>query len=248
MTKKTIAIDFDGVLAEYDQWVSAEHYGKPHPDAMFNLRRYIEAGYDVVIFTTRGETREGRLGVKNWLTRYGLQEKYVEAIKVTNQKVPALFYLDDRAWRFEGRFPEVSEIENHKVWYKGGHCEDQTTIGLWVHATFPNLGKNERKHRVIRILEEAIELAFAEGFELGDIADAVGAAMNYCEKQEERGDPAEESGDLLIALLAYGFKAKIDVVDEKEKKMRKNRSRPKSYYDMKSQMKKDAGLWPKEAQ
>lgn len=245
----TIAIDFDGVLATYDKWISAEHYGAPHPDAMITLRRYLESGIDVVIHTTRASTREGRNGVKSWLRQHGLQDTYVERIRVTNEKVPCMIYLDDRAVNFRGRFPEPKEIKEFKPYYKGGDCEDQTSIGLWTFATFPDLGgQMERKHRVIRILEECIEFAHAEGLRLDEIADYVGAAMNHVEKQQTQGDSAEESGDLMIALLAWGFKAGIDVNGSKEAKMRKNRARPQSYYDMKTAAKRENGLFPKEMQ
>lgn len=61
--------------------------------------------YEITILTTRRADL-----VEHWLEKYDLQ-KYIK--RVTNQKIPAVMYVDDRAVQFNGNYEEVySEITN----------------------------------------------------------------------------------------------------------------------------------------
>lgn len=48
-----IGFDLDGTIAQYDDFVSAEHIGKPIPATMALLRNHLERGVEVRIFTAR---------------------------------------------------------------------------------------------------------------------------------------------------------------------------------------------------
>jgi hypothetical protein len=52
MTKRTVCIDVDGVLAQYDGWKGVDHFGDPIPGARAFLA-VLREEFDVVIFTTR---------------------------------------------------------------------------------------------------------------------------------------------------------------------------------------------------
>lgn len=110
-----LAVDFDGVLHSYvTPWVDAQTIpDEPVPGAMEWLREIVQH-FDVVIHTTRGRTPEGQAAVMEWIyRRSGL------TLCVTAEKPPALVYLDDRAWRFEGQFPTKDQIHRAKPWKVG---------------------------------------------------------------------------------------------------------------------------------
>jgi len=93
---KHIYVDFDGVLAEYDGWKGPEYLGPPRAGARGFLAALKSIGYKVIIFTTR---RPGAIQV--WLRTH---ELWHLVNGVTNEKGPALAYIDDRNICFQGDF------------------------------------------------------------------------------------------------------------------------------------------------
>lgn len=115
----TVAVDFDGVLHSYTSpWVNAETIPDPPVAGAMDWLVKIAEDFDVVIFTTRGKTVAGQIAVSDWLERHGVEPKLVKII--TAEKPPALVYLDDRAYRFEGpgTFPSAEQIHRAKPWNK----------------------------------------------------------------------------------------------------------------------------------
>lgn len=49
--KLWISVDLDGTLAEYHIWYGADHIGNPIPAMMERVRRWLEEGVTVKIFT-----------------------------------------------------------------------------------------------------------------------------------------------------------------------------------------------------
>lgn len=49
----SIAVDFDGTLAEYDHWRGVAHLGKPIPEMVRKVHQVLAAGGEVTIFTAR---------------------------------------------------------------------------------------------------------------------------------------------------------------------------------------------------
>ncbi len=118
MKRYTIAVDFDGVIHSYTTpWVSPEIIPDPPVEGAIKWLLTISAKFDVVIFTTRGQTEQGRCAVAEWLVEHGYHASISD---VTFEKPPALIYLDDRGWRFEGpgSFPTADEIHKARPWNK----------------------------------------------------------------------------------------------------------------------------------
>lgn len=122
----TVAVDFDGVLHRYDTPWIAPHIipDEPVDGAIEWLITTIQK-FDVVIFSTRCRTWRGRRAVRRWLREHagacwneGLGFPGLEEIRLSYEKPPALVYIDDRAWRFEGTFPTVQQIHNARPWHK----------------------------------------------------------------------------------------------------------------------------------
>lgn len=118
----TLAVDFDGVLHNYDgRWKGHSSIeGEPVDGAIAWLREILDE-FDVVIHTTRGATVLGQNAVLAWLERAGLELELYPTLHVTDEKPPALAYLDDRALRFQGVFPTAQEIHNARPWNRGGN-------------------------------------------------------------------------------------------------------------------------------
>jgi hypothetical protein len=130
MTKGTIAIDFDGVIHKYSEgWKDGSIYDIP-VEGVHNALMGLMKDYWVYIFTTRdvndvikwmntifwGEGEMGFLavampeGIRFWHGGKGNQ------IAVSNRKLPAEFYIDDRGIRFSNWEKAIKEIKEIRGW------------------------------------------------------------------------------------------------------------------------------------
>lgn len=89
--QKTVCVDFDGVLSASDGPYHPSHFGPPLDRGLRLLRELLDKGYHVVILTARKETDLVAL----WLSHHGFPNMFV-----TNHKVAAVAYIDDRAISF----------------------------------------------------------------------------------------------------------------------------------------------------
>jgi len=114
-TKNAIAIDFDGVIHKYSEgWKDGTIYDDPVEGAQSALMK-LKTDYWVYIFTSRDVP-----DVVNWMnspkfwgngemgfrtiampegTRFWQGSKFGE-VAVSNRKLPAIYYIDDRGIRF----------------------------------------------------------------------------------------------------------------------------------------------------
>ncbi len=108
--RKTILIDLDGVLNNYDGKYDENNL----PDIRLGAREFIEElnkDYDLILFTTRNSLEASR-----WLMENKMDKYYKD---VTNVKTPAYIYLDDRAIKFSGDYQNtIKQIEDFKVHWK----------------------------------------------------------------------------------------------------------------------------------
>lgn len=106
---KTIAIDFDGVIHGYSRgWVDGSIYDPPVAGAFDAIRMFRRLGYPCFVFTARLYLT----AVWEWLDWHA-PELYpqimgadrvfwdrVDLLGITNRKLPADIYIDDRGLRF----------------------------------------------------------------------------------------------------------------------------------------------------
>jgi hypothetical protein len=102
-----ICIDFDGVLHSYSSgWQGATVIPDPPTDgAQAFVACMLGAGWEVVVCSTRAEEHDGRAAIRGWLARHGFPD-----LDVSHGKPPALVYLDDRAMRFDGAWPNLADV------------------------------------------------------------------------------------------------------------------------------------------
>ena len=116
--KKTVVFDFDGVIHSYTSgWHGTEIIADPPvPGIEDALKQFYDAGYEVVVVSTRCASEAGKTAICQWLIDNSLVE-YVN--KVCKEKPPAIAYIDDRAICFDGH-PETlfEKVENFKPWNK----------------------------------------------------------------------------------------------------------------------------------
>jgi hypothetical protein len=91
-----VCVDLDGVLNLYDGWRGADYFHPPRPGAIEFLKALHERNFQVVVHTVRWAPH-----VWDWIRLHGL-DAYVYS--VTNEKLPAHVYIDDRAICFTGDF------------------------------------------------------------------------------------------------------------------------------------------------
>jgi len=116
--KQTVVFDFDGVIHSYTSgWQGARIIPDPPVPGIYEaLKEIHDAGYEVVVVSTRCAYVGGRWAIEGWLDKYGLSHL---VDKVKKHKPPAIVYIDDRAICFDGK-PEnlLGKILAFKPWNK----------------------------------------------------------------------------------------------------------------------------------
>ena len=108
--KKTILVDLDGVLNQYNGRFDELQI----PDIKDGAKEFVEnlsQNFVVKIFTTRN-----KILATKWLIKNNL-DKYITDI--TDIKEPSHLHIDDRCICFDGNFSNtINQIKNFKPWYK----------------------------------------------------------------------------------------------------------------------------------
>lgn len=92
--KRTILVDFDGVINSYEKgFYDGEITDPPMEGAIEAIREMQKQGIEVIVCTGRNDTLPW---VRAWMRKYGLYD-----IPVGNTKYPALKIIDDRALEFK---------------------------------------------------------------------------------------------------------------------------------------------------
>lgn len=108
----TIALDFDGTLYPF---VGVHDEPPPNPGAVEAARRLKDAGFHIVIYTSRlsadwleasgfSWAREANY-IRKLLTRDGIPFD-----DITGEKVRALWYVDDRAIRYADNWADIANL------------------------------------------------------------------------------------------------------------------------------------------
>ena len=108
--KKTILIDLDGVLNQYDG-----HFNKdvipPIKEGAKDFLVDLSKNFEIKVFTTRNKLQTAKWIIENQVDEY--------ISDITNVKDLAWLYIDDRCLCFEGDYKyTIDEIEKFQPYYK----------------------------------------------------------------------------------------------------------------------------------
>jgi len=118
----TLIVDFDGVIHAYTSpWTEATDINDGPVDGAIDwLKAMIAQNVHIVLFTAR--LAEGRYPIyrriQEWLLRHGIEESELARMTFHTGKPHGTLYIDDRAYRFRGRFPSIEEVHGHEQWNK----------------------------------------------------------------------------------------------------------------------------------
>jgi len=114
-SKMTIAVDFDGVIANYDGWADEGTFGPPRSDVIGALKALRDEGWKIIVFSCR-ETQ----GIISYLIRNFVpyDEVNQNSSHLTGRTKPiANVYWDDRAVRYSGdACKDLETIRNFRTW------------------------------------------------------------------------------------------------------------------------------------
>ncbi|MDR1837617.1 MAG: hypothetical protein LBQ89_08170 [Treponema sp.] len=118
--KKTIAVDFDGVINSYTSgWQGPTETDEPVVGAAQAIRELYERGHKIIVFSTRANTPEGEDAIRKYIMGMTETPEVYQAIEVTSEKPIADIYIDDHAMTFTGDWETTLEnIETFKPWNK----------------------------------------------------------------------------------------------------------------------------------
>ena len=105
--RKTISIDFDGVIHKYSKGFQGvdNAYDPPMEGAIESIEKLYNEGYILKILSSRPKEV-----IYPWLEKYGLS-KYIK--EVSNHKFPATVYIDDRGFLFKNWEQCLTELQSH---------------------------------------------------------------------------------------------------------------------------------------
>jgi hypothetical protein len=113
--RKTIAVDFDGVLHSYCRSIALDEqhlvYDPPVEGSLEWVNMVLEE-FDIVVYTARHVSPGGLEATVAWLKEWGFPE-----LPVTGVKPVARLYIDDRGYSFTGdNFPTMEYLRTFQPW------------------------------------------------------------------------------------------------------------------------------------
>lgn len=127
--RKIIAIDFDGVI---HSWVpgsytgdSTEVHNPPVPGAIKWLSLLAnDARFFVTIYSARSKILGFEEACRRWLKDNGMTQETINKISISVTKPPAFLFIDDRSWKFNGKFPNPDDLLTFKAWHEKNLLKD----------------------------------------------------------------------------------------------------------------------------
>ena len=116
---RTIAFDFDGVIARYDGYKGADHENEPIEDVLLAIKLLKEKGHKILLHSSRGD-----VFLKNYCEKFSIPFDYINRRPDREGENPgkpvAYVYVDDRAicYKGQGTSELLEQIENFKAYWE----------------------------------------------------------------------------------------------------------------------------------
>ncbi len=119
-TKKTIVVDFDGVIHGYSSgWKGATVISDPPVSGAIEWLGRASERFQVAVWSARSREKGGIDAMREWLLGHGLPAEVLAQLAFPRGGKPAAHvYLDDRAVCFEGVFPTLETLEAFEPWHR----------------------------------------------------------------------------------------------------------------------------------
>lgn len=125
MSKPILCLDFDGVIHSYSSgWKGPRTIpDDPVPGALLFIAEALDAGWDVVIHSSRARYFGGIWAMRSWLrlhagNMWDTMGPSICDVRFARWKPPALVTIDDRALTFTGEWPSNQSLKTFKPWNK----------------------------------------------------------------------------------------------------------------------------------
>ena len=114
--RRTVAVDFDGVIADYDGWKGAHSLGAPRPDVIAALQQLRAEGWKIIVHTTRGAESIRRYLIDADVPFDELNQN--SDYQTAGHKPVATVYWDDRAVCYSGdAMRDLEIIRSFRTWF-----------------------------------------------------------------------------------------------------------------------------------
>jgi adenylylsulfate kinase len=111
----TIAVDFDGVIADYDGWTERLLLGVPRGDVIEALKVLRREGWKIVVYSCRGAEELSPYLKQNAIPFDEINPSPSTPTKGTKPR--ATVYWDDRACCYSGNaLEDLEKIRNFRTW------------------------------------------------------------------------------------------------------------------------------------
>ena len=146
--KRTICIDFDGVLHDYSNGYQGENvFGEMIPGADTATKVLKKSGNTIIIFTTRPATDE----LKKWLKDNNISYDYInenpdQPKGCEGTKLIADIYIDDRGLCFRGQWDEwfLRQIGEFSPWEEEKRDQEKEMEQAYKEGDIWRLGREKR--------------------------------------------------------------------------------------------------------
>jgi hydroxymethylpyrimidine pyrophosphatase-like HAD family hydrolase len=111
----TIAVDVDGVIADYDGWKGKGVLGNPRADVVHALKTLASEGWKIIVHTTRDSSEILQFLIENNIPFDEINRN--SSYQNGGTKPVATVYWDDRACRYSGdALADLETIRNFATW------------------------------------------------------------------------------------------------------------------------------------
>lgn len=116
--KKVVCVGFDGVIhSAVSGWHGADVAKDPPVEGAISwLSTMHLQGYQLAVHSSRSAEEGGVACMRQYLQAYGLPMDILSEILFPKSKPPAYLFVEARAFRFEGAFPNSAFIERFRAW------------------------------------------------------------------------------------------------------------------------------------
>ena len=114
-SRLTVAVDFDGVIADYNGWTESSLIGAPRKDVVEALKVLRREGWKIVVYSCRGTHEIAPYLQENEIPFDEINPGPPKGTKGTKPR--ATVYWDDRACCYSGNaLEDLEKIRHFRTW------------------------------------------------------------------------------------------------------------------------------------